>query len=97
MKGWRLSRVMVWLCVFTLLALVVAPAALAFESREGRRVVIGADEVVEDDLFVGAETFVLDGRVEGDLFVAGGEIIINGVVEGDLWAVGQLVVIHGVL
>jgi hypothetical protein len=97
MKKWQLSRVMAVLCVLVLGMLILIPTALAFESREGSLVVIGADEVVDDDLFVGAETFVLDGRVRGDLFVAGSEIIINGVVEGDIWAGGQRIVVNGTL
>lgn len=83
--------------VCVLASLLAVSPVLAFESREGRRVVIGADVVIEDDLFVGAESFVLDGRVKGDLFVAGSDITINGVVEGDLWAGGQLIVINGEL
>jgi cytoskeletal protein CcmA (bactofilin family) len=72
-----------------------APAALAFESRGGDTVVIGADEVIEDDLYVGAETFTLDGTVKGDLIVFGSTIEINGTVEGDLLAAGQTVVVRG--
>ncbi|MBN1453930.1 MAG: hypothetical protein JW963_23140 [Anaerolineales bacterium] len=86
--------------VFTLLALMVltfATPALAFDGREGDRVVIGADEVIEDDLYVGANEFVLDGTVKGDLIVGGSIITINGTVEGDLWAAGQAIIINGVV
>ncbi|NIO72166.1 MAG: hypothetical protein GTN71_24855, partial [Anaerolineae bacterium] len=72
-----------------------APAALAFESRSGDTVVIGADEVIEDDLYVGANTFTLDGTIKGDLIVGGSTIEINGTVEGDLIAVGQTVTVRG--
>ena len=60
--------------VFTLLALMVlafASPVYAFEGRDGEKVVIGADEVIEDDLYVGANEFVLDGTVKGDLIVGG--------------------------
>ena len=89
-----------FISVFTLLALMVltiTTPALAFEGREGDRVVIGADEVIDDDLYVGANEFVLDGTVKGDLIVGGSIITINGTVEGDLWAVGQVVIINGVV
>jgi cytoskeletal protein CcmA (bactofilin family) len=72
-----------------------APAALAFESRGGDTVVIGADEVIEDDLYVGANTFTLDGTVKGDLIVFGSTIEINGTVDGDLIAAGQSVSVRG--
>ena len=79
-----------------LLAILLAvPTAWAFEGRSGDVVVIKAGEVVDDDLYVGAGQFTLDGTVKGDLFVAGGTIVINGTVEGDLVAAGQSVVVNG--
>jgi len=86
------------LSVFSLVALLtltLATPALAFDGREGQIVVIKADEVISDDLYVSAQEFTLEGTVKGDLFVAGETITINGVVEGDLVAVGQSVVING--
>jgi len=79
-----------------LLAICLAvPTARAFEGRGGDVIVIKADEVIDDDLYVGASEFTLDGTVKGDLVVGGGTIEINGTVEGDLIAVGQSVVING--
>ena len=78
-----------------LLVLTFATPARAFDGRGGDRVVIGADEVVDDDLYVGAEEFVLDGQVNGDLIAAGGTITINGTVDGDLMAAAQTVVVNG--
>lgn len=86
--------------VFVLLALLsmtFTSSALAFDGRGGEVVVIEADEVIEDDLYVGATTFTLEGTVKGDLFVSGETIVINGTVEGDLLAMGQSVVINGVV
>jgi len=87
-----------WVGLIGLICLVLftfAPAALAFESRSGDTVVIGADEVIEDDLYVGANTFTLDGTVKGDLIVFGSTIEINGTVEGDLITAGQAVTVRG--
>jgi cytoskeletal protein CcmA (bactofilin family) len=75
--------------------LFAVPAAHAFEGRGGDVVVIDADEVVEDDLYVGAGEFRLDGTVRGDLVVFGGTLTINGTVEGDLIAAGQSVIVNG--
>jgi hypothetical protein len=81
-----------------LLALLAAtPTVLAFEGREGRDVVIGAEEVVEDDLYVIADEFTLEGTVRGDLFVLAEIVAINGTVEGDLFAAGETVIVDGVL
>jgi cytoskeletal protein CcmA (bactofilin family) len=87
-----------WVGLIGLICLVLftfAPTALAFEFREGDTVVIGAGEVVEDDLYVGANTFTLDGTVKGDLIVFGSTIEINGTVEGDLIAAGQSISVRG--
>lgn len=86
--------------VFTLLVLLTLTFAVpvsAFEGREGDNVVIAADEVIDDDLYVGANNFTLNGTVKGDLIVGGSVITINGIVEGDLWAAGQVVIINGVV
>lgn len=87
-----------FLSIFVLLALVslvIATPARAFDGRTGQDVTIGADEVINDDLYVSAENFTLDGTVKGDLIVVGALITINGTVEGDLIAAGQAIVING--
>jgi cytoskeletal protein CcmA (bactofilin family) len=93
-----MSKTLKIVSIFSLLALLsfsVATPALAFDGRSGDSVVIGADEIIDDDLYVGANEFVLDGTITGDLIVGGSVITINGTVEGDLWAAGQVVIING--
>ncbi|HSB00011.1 MAG TPA: polymer-forming cytoskeletal protein [Anaerolineales bacterium] len=86
------------LSIFALVALValafVSPA-YAFDGREGDKVVIKSDEVVNDDLYVTAQEFTLDGTVKGDVIAVGQTSIINGTVEGDLMAAGQTVIVNG--
>lgn len=91
----RFFHILVNSFLLTLLTLGVATPALAFDGRTGDNIVIGASEVINDDLYVGAENFTLDGTVKGDLVVAGAVITINGTVEGDLIAAGQTVIING--
>ncbi len=81
--------------LFALLTMSVTSSALAFDGRSGENVVIEADEVIEDDVYVGATTFTLDGTIKGDLIVSGESIVINGKVEGDVFAMGQSIVING--
>jgi cytoskeletal protein CcmA (bactofilin family) len=83
------------LSLIALLALAFATPAKAFDGRSGDNVEIKADEVIEDDVYVGANNFVLEGTVKGDLVVFGQTITINGTVEGDLIAAGQSVIING--
>jgi hypothetical protein len=86
-----------WLGLIGLLLglLVAVPSVAALQSISQQEVIIGANEVIDDDLIVGADTFVLDGTVKGDLIVGGTNITINGTVEGDLMAGGQSVIING--
>jgi hypothetical protein len=88
-------NVMLVVGLMLLLGLLAAPAVQAFEGRGGDVVTIEANEVVEDDLYVAAGEFTLDGTVEGDLVAAGSTLTINGTVEGDLIAAGQHVIING--
>jgi cytoskeletal protein CcmA (bactofilin family) len=50
---------------------------------------------VDDDLYVSANVFTLDGTVQGDLVVFAQAVIVNGTVEGDLIAAGQTIIING--
>lgn len=87
-----------FLSIFVLLALVslvFATPARAFDGRSGQDVTIGADEVINDDLYVTAENFTLKGTVKGDLIVFATLVTIDGTVDGDLIAAGQAVVING--
>jgi cytoskeletal protein CcmA (bactofilin family) len=98
MKEFGMNNAQKALTVFimlTLMLLTFSIPAYAFEGREGDRVLIGANEVIDDDLYVGAREFVLDGTVNGDVIVAGSTITINGTVNGDLWAAGQAIIING--
>ena len=93
-----MNRIPKLLSVLTLLALLlltfVTPAS-AFDGRSGDRVVIESDEVINDDLYVTAGEFVLDGTVNGDLIALGQTITINGTVDGDVMAAGQTIVVNG--
>lgn len=91
----RNSKIFTSLTVFVMLTLLLVPTVSAFDGREGGRVVIAADEVVEDDLYIGAETLIVDGVIQGDLYTGAQTVTINGTVEGDLVTGAQSVVING--
>lgn len=80
-----------------LMGLVVESPVGALETRSGDEVVIGPDEVIEDDLYVTANEIVVDGTIQGDLVAFGSSIVVNGTVEGDLIGAGQSVEIDGVV
>jgi len=73
----------------------LVPTVWAVEFKGGEEVIIGPDEVIEDDLYVGAEKIVIEGTIKGDLVAAGGEIIVNGTVEGDFIGAAGYITING--
>ncbi len=91
----KLRRSLTALVLATLLLTVVATPAMAFEGREGDTVTVPASETIDDDLYVGASNFTMDGTVNGDV-VAGGQIVtINGTVNGNLLTGAQTIVVNG--
>ncbi len=83
------------LILFTLLTLTFTTPAFAFDGRSGDQVVIGSGEVINDDLYVGANSFTLDGTVNGDVIAFAQMVTINGTVNGDLMSGAQTVVVNG--
>ena len=67
----------------------------AVETRSGDQIVIGPDEVIEDDLYVTASEILMEGTIRGDLVAFGNTISVGGTVEGDLIAASQSVEIGG--
>jgi hypothetical protein len=98
-KSYLVHKAMWGLLVLPILLLVIglvaAPPVRAFESRSGENVVIGPDEVVDDDLYVFAMTLDVQGTVNGDLIFFGQTATIDGTVTGDVMAAGQHIVISG--
>ena len=85
------------LVVLSALIFLCQGAAPAFGTafRSGENVLIGAEEVIDDDLYAVGETVIVDGLVTGDLVTCGASVTLNGSVEGDLIGCGQAVVING--
>ncbi len=78
-----------------LFALTFVTPAYAFDGRSGDQVIIAKDEVVNDDLYVATQQFVLDGTVNGDVIAFAQTVTINGTVDGDLMTAAQTVVLNG--
>src|SRR5215208_2356250 len=72
-----------------LAVLLVTSPGWAVESQSGDQVIIGPDEVVDDDLYATASQVVVEGTVEGDLIGAGQSVEIGGEVDDDVRIVGQ--------
>jgi len=81
--------------LIAILALTLATPAQAFDGRAGDDIEIKAGEVIEDDVYITANNFVLEGTIKGDLVIFAQTVTINGTIEGDLIAAGQTIIING--
>ena len=74
---------------------LIAPPAHAADIRTGQRVVIAADEVIDDDLIVSAQFIEINGTITGDVVATGTIIVINGPVQGSVMAAAQSIEVRG--
>ena len=79
------------------LAVAVSSAALSAELSDDGIYLVAQGEIVDDDLYLGANEIYINGTVKGDL-IAGAQYIEigpTGVIEGDLWAGASSIVVAG--
>ncbi len=76
------SLIMIPLLMFVL----VTPASAFVVDEDGT---VGANEVIDDDLFLGGDIVTVDGTVNGLLFAGGRDVVLNGKVNGDAILTGQ--------
>lgn len=70
-------------------------AVLAKVVTSESSVSVGADEIVQDDLFISGETVAIDGTVNGDVYAAAGSVTVNGTVNGDVYMAGGMLTLNG--
>ena len=78
-----------------LLVALIATPVLAFDARGGNTVNIGSEEVIDDDLYIGADAIVINGTIDGDLWAAGRTVTVNGAINGGIVAAGQTISLNG--
>lgn len=88
------SRLLV-LTLVAVLTLGMATPAYAADVREGDVVIVSADEVIEDDLIIGAQRIEVYGTIVGDAVLFGQTVIMDGRVEGSLVIGAQVVEVGG--
>ena len=97
MKGFKgqLKFVLAALVGVLFVAGLTPVTALAADNRQGNSVTIGPNEVVNDDLYVAANTVDIQGTINGNLFAAGGTITVSGTVTRDVNVSGTDIAIPG--
>lgn len=87
--------------LFAIFAAAIVISALIFlpvqaaDTRTGEKVIVGAGEVVNDDLYLAGSEVNVDGKVNGDIIAVGNKVIINGEVNGSVIAAGSIVTVNG--
>ncbi|MCD6424686.1 MAG: polymer-forming cytoskeletal protein, partial [Anaerolineales bacterium] len=57
--------------------------------------IIEEGEIIDDDLFIGADTVEINGTVNGDVFAGGNVVIVNGTINGSLATGAQTILVNG--
>lgn len=70
--------------VFTFLFVSASSVSAKVMANDNGPVVVAKTEVVNDDLFVGAQSVLIDGVVNGDVFIGASTVKINGTINGNL-------------
>ena len=88
-----MQRIKIFLAIF--LASFILPLTVSAKIAKQELATVAQDEVIDDDLFIGGETVLIEGTINGDLYVAGGSVIVKGTVNGDILAAGGTIDISG--
>lgn len=93
----RCSRLgIVAFAMILVIAIIALPkAGIASETRAGAEVDIGADETVDDDLYVSAGEVSIQGDVTRDAFIAAGDVDLSGDIDGAVYIAAGNVEIDG--
>jgi len=65
------------------------------DKKQPQNVIIGQDEIVDHDLYVGGNTVIISGTINGDVFAGANSLIVDGVVNGDLLAGANTITVSG--
>ncbi len=58
-------------------------------------IIVKADEVVDDDMFVAGEEVVIEGIVNGDVYVLASQLSVRGTVNGDVLGLAETIDVSG--
>lgn len=82
--------------LLVVLVLALAPShAAAADIRSGQDITIGANETIDDDLYVFGNNISILGTIRGDVFAFGQSVSVDGTIGGDLIAAANTIAIRG--
>lgn len=86
----RFRWTLIAIIIISLLGLGVGTVKAAEFDDDG---VITKDEIINDDVFISADSVIVDGTVNGILFAGGNTVTINGTINGDVVSGGGTIII----
>lgn len=89
------ARLLLALSLALAVVLTAGSTALAGEFISGDVYRLAPDQVVQDDLYIGANEVYIEGTLDGDLYAGATVIHITGEVKGDVFAAANSVIIQG--
>lgn len=75
-----------WMLALLVLGAVLPGLARAADLRTGDAVVVGPQEVIDDDLYAFGDTVTVQGVVRGDVMAVARKVVLQGTVEGDVFS-----------
>lgn len=92
----RLRWFLPLLAALALVSVAEPASAMTFrQAPRGGSVVIGPNEVINDNLYAAGSTVIVQGTVHGSVFAAGNDVSVVGSVTDDVWAAGSSVRVGG--
>ncbi|OGM08522.1 hypothetical protein A2Z67_02210 [Candidatus Woesebacteria bacterium RBG_13_36_22] len=88
-----LTSLLIFISAFFLFSITNVSAKVI--SNDKGSVNIAKNEVINDDLFVGAETVEIGGTVNGDVFIGAQTVKITGIINGSLHVGANILVLDG--
>ncbi|MCG8413752.1 MAG: polymer-forming cytoskeletal protein [Pseudomonadales bacterium] len=91
-----IDRTIITTLILSACSIAIPPKqAQAAELLGGVQVLIGPEEVIDEDVYAFAGRVLVEGTINGDLVAAGENIEITGSVNGDLIVAGRAISISG--
>lgn len=75
--------------------LLLFPLLGLAKSDSSENILVGEDEIINDNFVRAGSTVEIQGEVKGDVIVAGGTVTISGPVAGDVLAAGGVIKVRG--
>jgi cytoskeletal protein CcmA (bactofilin family) len=91
----KAGRLLALLCAALTAIIIFSAPAGAADVRQGQTLVIPADEVVNDDLYLFGSGITINGTVNGDVIAFGDRININGPIIGNFNGASNYITVDG--